>query len=336
LYDFSEQDLKPYFPASISVPGLFEVTGKLFGIDIIEVKDADVWHEDVGLYHIKDKDNGELRGAFYMDNYARDGKRAGAWMDVCVSRMQRDDGVQLPVAYLTCNLTPPVGDQPALLTHNEVTTLFHEFGHGLHHMLTRVSHASVSGISGVEWDAVELPSQFLENWCWERESIDLISGHFETSDKLPDELLQKARDAKNFQSGAMTVRQLEFAMFDMLIHLEDKALSAEQVQDILDKVRSEVAVYSVPESVKFQNGFAHIFAGGYAAGYFSYKWAEVLSADAFSKFEEDGIFNEDTGRHFMKSILEQGGTKKAIELFVDFRGRPPQIDALLRHTGLAA
>ena len=336
LYDFSEQDLKPYFPASIGVPGMFEVTGKLFGIDITEVADADVWHEDVSLYEISDKSTGELRGAFYMDNYARNGKRAGAWMDVCVGRMKKKDGIQLPVAYLTCNLTPPVGDKPALLTHGELTTLFHEFGHGLHHMLTRVEYASVSGISGVEWDAVELPSQFLENWCWERESIDLVSGHFETGDKLPQELLDKARAAKNFQSGLGTVRQIEFSLFDMHMHLRTDALDANAIQQLLDKVRAEVAVYKVPAEVKFQNAFSHIFSGGYAAGYFSYKWAEVLSADAYAKFEEDGIFNEETGRHFMQSILEKGGTQKALELFVDFRGREPKIDALLRHTGLAA
>ena len=336
LYDFSEQDLKPYFPASICIPGMFEVTGRLFGIEIKEVKDADVWHEDVALYQITDKADGELRGAFYMDNYARSGKRAGAWMDVCVGRMKKKAGIQLPVAYLTCNMTPPVGDKPALLTHNELTTLFHEFGHGLHHMLTRVEYASVAGISGVEWDAVELPSQFLENWCWERESIDLVSGHFETNDKLPQELLDKARAAKNFQSGLGTVRQLEFGLFDMHTHLRTDSPDASAIQQILDDVRREVAAYNVPADVKFQNAFSHIFAGGYAAGYFSYKWAEVLSSDAYAKFEEEGIFNQETGRQFMQAILEKGGTRKALELFVDFRGREPKIDALLRHTGLAA
>ena len=336
LYNFSEQDLKPYFPASISIPGMFEVTGRLFGIDIEEVKDADVWHEDVSLYQITDKSSGELRGAFYMDNYTRSGKRAGAWMAGCVGRMRKKDAIQLPVAFLTCNLTPPVGDQPALLTHGELTTLFHEFGHGLHHMLTRVEYGSVAGISGVEWDAIELPSQFLENWCWERESIDLISGHFETAEKLPQNLLEKARAAKNFQSGMTTARQLEFGLFDMQTHMSTEAPDANAIQSILDTVRRDVAVYEVPPEVRFQNSFAHIFAGGYAAGYFSYKWAEVLSCDAYSKFEEDGIFNEETGRHFMQSILEKGGTRKAIDLFVDFRGRKPDIDALLRHTGLAA
>lgn len=335
LFDFSEEDLKPYFPADVAVPGLFKVTGRLFGLQICEIENADVWHEDVSAYQIKDT-KGVMRGAFYMDNYARSEKRGGAWMDVCVGRMKKKHGIQLPVAYLTCNLTPPVGDKPALLTHNELTTLFHEFGHGLHHMLTMVDHASVAGISGVEWDAVELPSQFLENWCWERESLDLVSAHYQTGEKLPQELLEKARAAKNFQSGMTTVRQLEFALFDMRLHENTDNPSAATVHELLNSVRDEVAVCPVPEFVRFQNSFAHIFAGGYAAGYFSYKWAEVLSSDAFSRFEEEGIFNEKTGGDFLHSILERGGTQKALELFVEFRGREPQIDALLRHNGLAA
>lgn len=335
LFDFSEQDLKPYFPANITVPGMFAVIGKLFGLTITEVADADVWHPDVSLYEITD-DQGMQRGAFYMDNYARPNKRGGAWMDVCVSRMTHADSVQLPVAYLTCNLTPPVGDKPALLTHSEVTTLFHEFGHGLHHMLTRVDHLQISGISGVEWDAVELPSQFLENWCWERESLDMISGHYESGEKIPAPLLSKARAARNFQSAMMTVRQVEFALFDMLLHQRTDNPDADQIQQLLDTVRQQVAVNPVPDFVRFQNGFSHIFAGGYAAGYFSYKWAEVLSCDAFSKFEEDGIFNPQTGRSFMHAILEKGGSAKAMELFVDFRGRKPEMSALLRHSGLAA
>lgn len=335
LFDFSEEDLKPYFPADLAVPGLFKVTGKLFGLEITEIADADVWHEDVRLYQIKDK-QGQLRGAFYMDNYAREDKRGGAWMDVCVGRMKKNNETQLPVAYLTCNLTPQVGDETALLTHNEVTTLFHEFGHGLHHMLTLVDHSSVSGISGVEWDAVELPSQFLENWCWERESLDMICGHYKTGEKFPQELLDKARAAKNFQSGMTTVRQLEFGLFDMRVHMSKDPQSAEQVNAILTSVRKEVAVYEIPEFVRFQNGFSHIFAGGYAAGYFSYKWAEVLSSDAFARFEEEGIFNEKTGGEFLQCILEKGGTRNALELFIDFRGREPKIDALLRHSGLAA
>lgn len=335
LFDFSEEDLKPYFPASLAISGLFKVTGKLFGLEITEIVDGEVWHEDVRLFQIKDK-QGQLRGAFYMDNYAREDKRGGAWMDVCVGRMKKQQDTQLPVAYLTCNLTPPVGNEPALLTHNEVTTLFHEFGHGLHHMLTMVDHSTVAGISGVEWDAVELPSQFLENWCWERESLDMICGHYKTGEKLPQELLDKARAAKNFQSGMATVRQLEFALFDMRVHMSSEAPTANQVNDILNSVREKVAVYDIPEFVRFQNGFSHIFAGGYAAGYFSYKWAEVLSSDAFARFEEEGIFNQQTGEDFLQCILEKGGTQKALELFVDFRGREPKIDALLKHTGLAA
>ncbi len=335
LFDFSEEDLKPYFPASVAVPGLFAVTGRLFNIEITEVSDADVWHEDVKLYQINDQ-QGRVRGAFYMDNYARENKRGGAWMDVCVGRMQTEDSTQLPVAYLTCNLTPPVGDEPALLTHSELTTLFHEFGHGLHHMLTLVDYPSVAGISGVEWDAVELPSQFLENWCWERESLDMVSGHYQSGEKLPQELLDKARAAKNFQSGMATVRQLEFALFDMQLHRQQQAVDYKQVQALLNDIRDKVAVVKVPEFVRFQNAFSHIFAGGYAAGYFSYKWAEVLSSDAYSKFEENGIFDEKTGTEFLQCILERGGTEKAIDLFVEFRGRKPEIDALLRHTGLAA
>jgi oligopeptidase A len=335
LFDFSEEDLKPYFPASVTVPGMFAVIGKLFGLSITQVADADVWHDDVTLYEIVDAD-GQQRGAFYLDNYARNNKRGGAWMDVCASRMAHPDHVQLPVAYLTCNLTPPVGDKPALLTHSEVTTLFHEFGHGLHHMLTQVDHLQISGISGVEWDAVELPSQFLENWCWERESLDMISGHFETGEKIPAELLSRARTARNFQSAMMTARQVEFALFDMLLHRSTDNPDATQIQALLTDIRSRVAVNPMPEFTRFQNGFSHIFAGGYAAGYFSYKWAEVLSCDAFSRFEEEGIFNRETADDFMHSILEMGGSEKAIVLFEKFRGRQPDMQALLRHSGLAA
>ncbi len=335
LFDFSEEDLKPYFPASVAIPGMFEVVGKIFGITIEEVTDADVWHTDVSLYQITDNQD-RRRGAFFMDNYARTNKRGGAWMDVCVGRMQKQSGLQLPIAYLTCNLTPPVGDEPALLTHSELTTLFHEFGHGLHHMLTLVDVPAVAGISGVEWDAVELPSQFLENWCWQRESLDLLGKHYKTGEALPADLLEKARAARNYQSGMMTLRQLEFALFDMKLHLSDKTLDANAIQSLLDDVRAQVAVYKTPKQVRFQNGFSHIFAGGYAAGYFSYKWAEVLSCDAFGRFEEEGIFNQQTGAEFLSCILEKGGTQKAMELFVAFRGREPKIDALLRHAGLAA
>ena len=332
-HDLSDEELKPYFPADRAIPGMFNVVGKLFGLQITQVEDADVYHPDVTLYAITDQ-QGRPRGEFYLDNYARENKRGGAWMDVCATRQRVGNRVQQPIAYLTCNLTPPVGDDPALLTHMEVTTLFHEFGHGLHHMLTRVESAGVSGVNGVEWDAVELPSQFLENWCWERESIDMISGHYQTGEPLPDELLEKMRGARNFQSAMQLVRQLEFSMFDMHLHLESTPEQAADVQTILDTVRQQVAVVPVPSFNRFQHSFSHIFAGGYSAGYFSYKWAEVLSADAFSRFEEEGIFNEETGRSFLENVLEVGGSRDAMTSFSAFRGREPDVAALLRHSGL--
>ncbi len=335
LYAISDDDLKPYFPASKAIPGMFAVVGKLFGLSIEKVDGVDVYHDDVQCYAIKDRD-GQLRGEFYLDNYARARKRGGAWMDVCTTRQQLSDGTQLPIAYLTCNLTPPVGDEPALLTHMEVTTLFHEFGHGLHHMLTKMDTAGVSGINGVEWDAVELPSQFLENWCWERESLDMISGHYQTGESIPDALLKKLRDAKNFQSAMQLVRQIEFSLFDMQIHMDKRIDSVDAVQATLDKIREQVAVLPYPEWLRFQHGFSHIFSGGYSAGYFSYKWAEVLSADAFSRFEEEGIFNEQAGKDFMTQVLEMGGSRDAMASFVAFRGREPDVAALLRHSGLAA
>jgi len=335
LHDVSDEELKPYFPANKAIPGMFAVVGKLFGLTIAPIEGVDVYHPDVSLYGITDE-QGRPRGEFYMDNFARENKRGGAWMDVCASRQKVGGSVQQPIAYLTCNLTPPVGDDPALLTHNEVTTLFHEFGHGLHHMLTQVETSGVSGINGVEWDAVELPSQFLENWCWERESIDLISGHYQTGESLPDDLLQKMRNARNFQSAMQLVRQLEFSLFDMQLHLSATPTAAPDVQATLDGIREKVAAVPAPRFNRFQNSFSHIFAGGYSAGYFSYKWAEVLSADAFSKFEEDGIFNTDTGRSFMENVLEVGGSRDAMTSFKAFRGREPTVDALLRHSGLAA
>lgn len=334
-HDISDEELKPYFPADKAIPGMFAVVGKLFGLTIEAIDDVDVYHPDVRLYGITDE-QGRARGEFYMDNYARENKRGGAWMDVCATRQRLAAGVQQPIAYLTCNLTPPVGDDPALLTHNEVTTLFHEFGHGLHHMLTQVETAGVSGINGVEWDAVELPSQFLENWCWERESIDLISGHYETGESLPDELLEKMRNARNFQSAMQLVRQLEFSLFDMQLHIQATATESPDVQATLNTIREAVAAIPVPAFNRFQTSFSHIFAGGYSAGYFSYKWAEVLSADAFSRFEEEGIFNESTGRSFLHNVLEVGGSRDAMSSFKAFRGREPQVDALLRHSGLAA
>lgn len=334
-HDVSDEELKPYFPADKAIPGMFAVVGRLFGLSITPVKGVDVYHPDVQLYGITDE-QGRARGEFYMDNFARENKRGGAWMDVCASRQRLGNHIQQPIAYLTCNLTPPVGDDPALLTHREVTTLFHEFGHGLHHMLTQVETAGVSGINGVEWDAVELPSQFLENWCWERESIDLISGHFQTGESLPDDLLRKMRNARNFQSGMQLVRQLEFSLFDMQLHIQATADSSPDVQATLNTIREAVAVAPTPEFNRFQNSFSHIFAGGYSAGYFSYKWAEVLSADAFSRFEEEGIFNPSTGRSFLENILEVGGSRDAMSSFTAFRGREPQVEALLRHSGLVA
>lgn len=334
LHALSDEDLKPYFPADKVIPGMFRVVGRLFGLQIEAVPDVPVYHPDVTLYAITDRD-GQPRGEFYMDNYARENKRGGAWMDVCATRQRVGSRIQQPIAYLTCNLTPPVGDDPALLTHTEVTTLFHEFGHGLHHMLTRMETAGVSGINGVEWDAVELPSQFLENWCWERESIDMISGHYQTGEPLPDELLERMRAARNFQSAMQLVRQLEFSLFDMHLHLDSRADQPADIQQTLDRVRQQVAVVPVPDFNRFQHSFSHIFAGGYSAGYFSYKWAEVLSSDAFARFEEEGIFNEQTGREFLESVLEVGGSRDAMTSFREFRGREPQVEALLRHGGLA-
>jgi oligopeptidase A len=333
-YAFSQEEVRPYFPATRVVPGLFAVAERLFGVTIREVGGVDVWHPDVRFYEIRDL-AGELRGQFYLDLFARPKKRGGAWMDDCRGRMRHGDRLQTPVAYLTCNFTPPVGGKPSLLTHDEVETLFHEFGHGLHHMLTRVDYPPVAGINGVAWDAVELPSQFLENWCWEREALDLIAGHFETGAPIPGDLYGRMKAAKNFQSAMQMVRQLEFALFDFRLHLGYDPAKGGRIYDTLDAVRREVAVIRYPEFNRMPHGFSHIFAGGYAAGYYSYKWAEVLSADAFSLFEERGVFDPDTGRSFRENILERGGSRDAMDLFVAFRGREPRIDALLRHTGIA-
>ena len=339
-FDISQEELKPYFPETRVIPGMFEVVKRLYGLCIQEVEGIDTWHKDVRFYDVYDEDN-SLRGQFYLDLYAREHKRGGAWMDDCIGRKREaDGGVQTPVAYLTCNLTPPIGEEPAQFTHDEVITLFHEFGHGLHHMLTRVDYLGVSGISGVAWDAVELPSQFMENWCWEKDALEFICGHVKTGDPLPDALFDKMYAAKNFQSGMQMVRQLELSLFDFRMHREydpaDKSTRGQRVQKVLDEVRAEVAVIKPASYNRFQNSFSHIFAGGYAAGYYSYKWAEVLSADAFSLFEEQGIFDADSGRKFLHNILEQGGAKEPMELFINFRGREPQIDALLRHSGIAA
>ncbi|MCG8382488.1 MAG: oligopeptidase A [Gammaproteobacteria bacterium] len=334
-YAITQEELKPYFPETRVLPGLFNVVERLYGMVISEVPDVDAWHPDVRFYEIHDQaDN--LRGQFYFDLYARPNKRGGAWMDVCASRIQTQNHKQTPVAYMVCNFSPPVDGKPAQFTHNEVETLFHEFGHGLHHLLTQIDHAEVSGINGVAWDAVELPSQFMENWCWEKEALDLIAGHVETGEPLPDELYRRMVAAKNFQSAMQMVRQLEFALFDFRIHQEFNGGGIDWTYAILDQVRTQVAVNKPPEFNRFAHSFSHIFAGGYAAGYYSYKWAEVLSADAFSLFEEKGIFDRETGQLFLENILEKGGSKDAMDLFVAFRGREPTVDALLKHTSINA
>ena len=334
-YAISKEDLKPYFPESRVVSGMFQVVKRLYGLDIRERTGVDVWHPSVRFFEIHDH-HGNARGAFYLDLYARRNKRGGAWMDDCITRKRAADGVQTPVAYLTCNFSPPVGDDPALFTHDEVLTLFHEFGHGLHHMLTKVDYPSVAGIAGVAWDAVELPSQFMENWCWHREALDMIAAHYHTGEPLPEDLYQKMLAAKNYQSGMQMVRQLEFALFDFRLHLEYDPAKGPRIYELLNDVREQVAVMKPPSFNRFPHSFSHIFAGGYAAGYYSYKWAEVLSSDAFSAFEENGIFDRETGLRFLSTVLEQGGSREPMELFVEFRGREPTIDALLRHSGLAA
>ncbi|WP_372869966.1 oligopeptidase A [Shewanella sp.] len=333
-YEISQEELRPYFPENKVLSGLFYTVERLFGLKIEEQTEFDRWHKDVRFFHIFDAD-GEHRGSFYLDLYARSGKRGGAWMDECRVRRISGDELQRPVAYLTCNFNGPVGGKPALFTHDEVVTLFHEFGHGIHHMLTKVDVAGVSGINGVPWDAVELPSQFMENWCWEEQALQEISGHYETGEPLPKAMLDKMLAAKNFQSAMMMVRQLEFSLFDFRLHLEYNSEDGARIQETLDEVRQQVAVVIPPSFNRFQHSFSHIFAGGYAAGYYSYKWAEVLSADAFSRFEAEGIFNPDTGRAFLTNILEMGGSEEPMELFRRFMGREPNTDALLRHSGIS-
>lgn len=332
-YSISQEQVRAWFPIDKVLSGLFAIVEKLYGIQIQELSGFDGWHPDVRLFEIRE--NGQHVGRFFFDLYARANKRGGAWMDGARDKRRSAQGELVsPVANLVCNFTPAVGDKPALLTHDEVTTLFHEFGHGLHHLLTRVEHAGASGINGVAWDAVELPSQFMENWCWEPEGLALISGHYETGEALPQAMLDKMLAAKNFQSGLMMVRQLEFSLFDFELHATHG--DGRSVLQVLEGIRAEVSVLRPPAYNRFANSFAHIFAGGYAAGYYSYKWAEVLSADAFSRFEEEGVFNPDTGRAFREAVLARGGSQEPMVLFVDFRGREPSIDALLRHLGLSA
>lgn len=333
-YAISDEQLRPYFPEDKVLTGLFETVHRLYGIEVRPGDGVELWHPEVRYFEIYDQQN-QLRASFYLDLYAREHKRGGAWMDECQVRRKLPNGsIQLPVAYLTCNFNRPIGDKPALFTHDEVLTLFHEFGHGLHHMLTQIDVADVSGINGVAWDAVELPSQFMENWCWQSEALGFISGHYQSGEPLPEDMLEKLLAARNYHSAMAMLRQLEFSLFDFTLHSQDPTKLG--VQQILDDVRKEVAVLEVPEFNRFQNGFGHIFAGGYAAGYYSYKWAEVLASDAFSLFEENGIFDEQTGQSFLHNILEKGGSKEPMELFKAFRGREPKVDALLRHSGIQA
>lgn len=329
-FNLSQESLKPYFPAPKILQGLFSIVNRLYGINIVERK-APVWHPDARYFELEDQ--GIVLGGFYFDLFARSGKRGGAWMSGFRSRMQTGNGIQKPICYMVCNFTPAVGTQPALLTHDEVNTLFHEFGHGLHHMLTEVDQISVAGTHGVAWDAVELPSQFMEFWTWDHDSLDLLSEHIETQQHLPQDLLKALLDARFFQSGMQTLRQIEFALFDLSIHKHRSALNAEQVQTTLNEIRQKYALAPTAPYNRFQHSFSHIFAGGYAAGYYSYKWAEVLASDAFDRFEEEGVFNTQTGKEFRQFILAVGGKDTALDAFINFRGREPKIDALLRHQG---
>jgi oligopeptidase A len=331
----SEEALRPYFPLPRVLEGLFAVAERLYGIRIVRRDGVATYHPDVEFHDILDA-GGERRGGFFLDLYARPKKRGGAWMDECVGRIAVGDANALPVAYLVCNFTPPAAPRPSLLTHHEVLTLFHEFGHGLHHMLTRVDFPSVAGINGVPWDAVELPSQFMENFAWREEVLPLISGHVETGEPLPADELRKLQATRSFQAGMQSVRQLEFALFDFRIHTEYEPARGGRLAETLAEVREEVAVVKPPAFNRFAHSFQHIFSGGYAAGYYSYKWAEVLSADAFGAFEESGIFDEVTSRRFLQAILERGGSRDAMEAFVEFRGRKPELEPLLRQLGLAA
>ena len=331
----SEEELKPYFPLPNVLAGLFAVIERVLGVRVQPRDDIETWHADARYYELIDADGKVFAGA-YTDLYARTGKRGGAWMDVCTSRFRDSDGLQLPVAFLTCNFAPPTDGKPSLLTHDDVLTLFHEFGHGLHHMLTEVDFAGVAGISGVDWDAVDLPSQFMENFAWKREGLDLIAAHWQTGERLPDDLFERMQAARNFQSGLFLVRQLEFGLFDFRLHREFDPARGARTLELLDEVRREVSVLPPPAWHRFPHAFTHIFAGGYGAGYYSYLWAEVLSADAFERFEQEGIFNREVGEAWRKAILAVGGSRPALESFVEFRGREPTPDALLRSYGVPA
>jgi len=332
-YAFSDQEVKQYFPESKVLAGLFKVTETIFGVQV-QKAEAPLWHEDAAFYQINDG-AGKPIAYFYLDLYARNNKRGGAWMDEAITRRKKDGRVELPVAFLTCNFSAPVGGKPALFTHDEVITMFHEFGHGLHHMLTQVEEYGVSGIKGVEWDAVELPSQFMENFCWEWEVLRHMTAHVDTGEQLPRALFDKMVAAKNFQAGMQTMRQIEFSLFDMRLHGEFDPNGKQTALDLIEQIRDEVAVVRPPKWNRFPNSFSHIFAGGYAAGYYSYKWAEVLSADAYSLFEELGVLSAQAGSLFKNEVLAKGGSRPAMESFVAFRGREPSMDALLRHNGMA-
>jgi oligopeptidase A len=333
--DVSEEALRPYFPLPRVLAGLFAVASRLYRIRIVARSDVHAYHPDVRYFDILDRD-GTPRGGFFLDLYARPNKRGGAWMDECVGRLQVGQARALPIAYLVCNFAPPVGERPSLLTHHDVLTVFHEFGHGLHHMLTRVNYPSVAGINGVPWDAVELPSQFMENFAWRSEVLPLISSHVDTGEALPLATLERLQATRSFQAGMQTVRQLEFGLFDFRLHAEYSPEHGPRIAETLAEVRAEVSVVPAPAFNRFPNSFQHVFSGGYAAGYYSYKWAEVLSADAFGAFEEHGIYDVSTARRFLQAILERGGSRDAMEAFVEFRGRRPELEPLLRQLGLAA
>jgi len=333
-YALDEEQLKPYFPLPPVIEGLFGLTEKLYGITLAQREDVDVWHPEVRYYDVRDADGRVFAGA-YVDLYARNGKRGGAWMDVCRARFDDGANSQLPVAFLTCNFAPPTEGKPALLTHDDVLTLFHEFGHGLHHLLTEIALPSIGGIDGVEWDAVELPSQFMENFGWNRAALDLFARHYETGERLPYELFERMLAARHFHAGLFLVRQLEFALFDFLLHLEYDPEQGARPLVVLEQVRKQVAVMHPPAWQRFPHGFSHIFAGGYAAGYYSYLWAELLSADAFGEFEEHGVIDRATGDRFRREFLAVGASRPALESFVAFRGRKPQPEALLRSHGLS-
>jgi oligopeptidase A len=333
-YSISQDELRPYFPLPRVLAGLFEVAERLFDVRIRENDDVPRWHPDVRFFRIETAAGAPI-GAFYLDAYARPNKRSGAWMDECVGRKQLASGKALPVAYLVCNFLPPGENRPALLTHDDVITMFHEFGHGLHHLLTRVNYPSLAGINGVAWDAVELPSQFLENYAWHPDVLRRISSHVDTGAALPEELQSQLMATRSFHAGLQMMRQLEFALFDFRLHAGYDPARGARVAEVLADVRREVAVVPVPDWNRFANSFGHIFAGGYAAGYYSYKWAEVLAADAFAAFEETGVFDPGTARRFLDSILVRGGSRDPLDAFIEFRGRSPDVRALLKQHGIA-